>query len=201
MRKKLMRGKRCLPLGPTDLNTWWGFGRGRNYLHAAIALREDITNVYKYIKGKCKGNRARLFPVSPVTENEVTFRSHLDVVLGSLHWATFQSMKLDQVISMHPFHPQPFCDSMKRQQIPVLPGSSNRNGGEWKDEWKDNIFLIWNVPVSPKVSTGPSHRAVARKGFLLFYTCPWTLDSKSKHIAGQGFSLIGLSGLQQGKLL
>lgn len=82
------------------------------------------------LRESAKATEPGSFQWAPLAEKEATFRSHLDMVPGKLHWVAFLSMGLDKMTSMCPSQPQTFCDSLKRQQIPLLPGSSNSNGGE-----------------------------------------------------------------------
>lgn len=135
MREKLMRGKNCLLLGQMDLNTSWGFGRGRNCMSPLLSGK-ILSMFINTLKENAKATETGFF----FQWAPVTFRSHLDMVLGNLHWMAFRTMRLGQVISMHPFHPQPFCDSLKSQQIPILPGSSNCNDGEPKEP---QILFFW----------------------------------------------------------
>lgn len=126
MREKLMRGKNCLPLGistPGEV-----LEEEETICMQPLHSGKILSMFINTLRESAKATEPGFSQWVPVIEKEETFRGQLDMILGNLHWVAFLSMGLDKMTSMHPFQPQPFCDSLKRQQIPILPASSNSNG-------------------------------------------------------------------------
>ncbi|KAK4814555.1 LOW QUALITY PROTEIN: hypothetical protein QYF61_023754 [Mycteria americana] len=117
--------------------------------------RGHLTNVYKYLKGGCKANGARLFSVGPRdrTRGDGHKRKHRgfplsirkrflkrlwslppqrdskDTVLGSwLELALLEQEGLDQTTSRGPFPPQPFCASALSKHSAFSDKGSGRRG-------------------------------------------------------------------------